>query len=207
MAISIDWGTKVITVHQTDLTLISGTLYEMDTDQFRKDLKSLEDGEDGMPFPDTHKHNTEVTVAGVTYARFIEIINGYSITFEDGQYSVRLTGSNNNFFDVGNGILNQNQVQIITGNTAGLIVAGSGVTEQDKTDIADAVWDDADAALILKALKNKKKVAKNGSDWELIIYDDDDVTPIINKILRDKDNNAINDLAAGVLAEELASSV
>ena len=132
MPISIDWGTKVISVPQSYLTLISGTLYELDTEQFRLDLKALEDDETGMPFPDTHRHATEVTVAGVTYARTIEIINGYSITFEDGQYSVRLVGSNNNFFDVENGILNQNQVQIISGNSAGLIVhtSGSGLSSE-----------------------------------------------------------------------------
>ena len=42
MAISIDWGTKVITVTQTDtdiLTLVSGTLYEMDTLAFQQELK------------------------------------------------------------------------------------------------------------------------------------------------------------------------
>ena len=151
MALTVTWGTKVINVLQADLTPVSGTLYELDTDQFRKDLKNLEDGEDGMPFPDTHKHNTEVTVAGVTYARFIEIINGYSITFQDGQYTVRLVGSNNNFFDVENGILNQNQVQIIAGNAAGLItvVSGSGVTPQDKLDIADAVWADSEAVAVI----------------------------------------------------------
>lgn len=145
MAISIDWATKVITIHQVDLTNITGTLYELNTDQFRKDLKNLEDDEVGMPFLDTHRHNTEVTIVGVTYARVIEIINGYSITFEDGQYSVRLAGSNNNFFDVENGILNQNQVQVIAGNSAGLIVVtqSSGVTDQDKLDIADRVWDEA----------------------------------------------------------------
>lgn len=133
MAISITWGTKVINVPQSYLTLITGTLYELDTEQFRLDLKDLEDDEEGMPFPDTHRHNTEVTVAGVTYARTIEIINGYSITFEDGQYSVRLVGSNNNFFDVENGILNQNQVQIISGNAAGLIVhsVGSGLSTEE----------------------------------------------------------------------------
>jgi hypothetical protein len=98
----------------------------LDTNQFRLDLKALEDDEAGMPFPDTHRHNTEVTVVGVTYARVIEIINDYSITFEDGQYSVRLAGSNNNFFDVENGILNQNQVQVIAQNAAGLIVTAEG---------------------------------------------------------------------------------
>ena len=209
MALSVTWGTKIINVLQADLTPVTGTLYELDTDQFRKDLKNLEDGEDGMPFPDTHTHNTEVTVAGVTYARFIEIINGYSITFEDAQYSVRLAGSNNNFFDVENGILNQNQVQIIPGNAAGLItvVSGSGVTSQDKIDIADAVWDHADGDFMVKIIKNKKSLEKTGAVWELIIYDDDNTTPIMQKDLKDADGNDITDLAAGVLAMELKTSV
>jgi len=135
MPISIDWGTKVISVPQSYLTNITGTLYELDTDQFRLDLKALEDDEAGMPFPDTHRHNTEVTIAGITYARFIEIINGYSITFENGSYSVRLAGSNNNFFDVENGILNQNTVQVIAQNSAGLIVKsiGSGLSTEEAT--------------------------------------------------------------------------
>lgn len=128
MAISITWGTKTINVPQSYLSLVTGTLYELDTEQFRLDLKALEEGEEGMPFPDTHNHNTEVTVAGITYARVIEIINGYQIEFEDGQYTVRLVGSNNNFFDVENGILAQNQVQIIPGNAAGLIVHEAGTS-------------------------------------------------------------------------------
>lgn len=135
MAISITWGTKVITIPQSYLTLITGSLYELDTDQFRLDLKALEDDEEGVAFPDTHRHNTEITIAGVTYARTIEIINGYSITFENGSYSVRLSGSNNNFFDVENGILNQNNVQVISQNSAGLIVKsiGSGLSTEEAT--------------------------------------------------------------------------
>lgn len=133
MAISIDWGNKIINVPQSYLTLITGTLYELDTDQFRLDLKALEDDEEGMPFPDTHRHNTEVTVVGVTYARVIEIINGYSVTFENGSYSVRLAGSNNNIFDVENGILNQNTVQIISQNAAGLIVSEGGEGYDDSS--------------------------------------------------------------------------
>lgn len=115
----------------------------METNQFRLDLKSIEDSEEGIPFDDTHVQlNTEVTIAGVTYARGLQIINGYSITFEDGQYSVRLEGSNNDFWDIESGILNQNQVQVIPTNSAGLqiVTQGSGVTEQDKIDIATLVW-------------------------------------------------------------------
>lgn len=145
MPISIDWGNSIIYIPQSYLANISGTLYELDTEQFRLDLKALEDDEEGMAFPDTHIHNTEVTVAGVTYARFIQIIAPYSLTFEDGQYSVRLSGSNNNFFDVENGILNQNQVQIIPGNSAGLIKVESGISgltqEESNQLMATAVED------------------------------------------------------------------
>ena len=141
MATSIDWGTKVISVPKADLTLVSGTLYELDTAAFRLELKDLEDSDDGMPFPDTHVHNVPVTVAGVTYARTIEIVNGYSVEFEDGQYSVRLVGSNNNIFDVENGILvPTGLVTVIPTNAAGLILNQTGLLPGDISAIADAVW-------------------------------------------------------------------
>jgi len=123
--INVDWGTRTIYIPQSYLTLVSGTLYELDTNQLRLDLKDLEDDDEGMPHPDTHRHNTEVTIAGTTFVRTIEIINGYSVEFEDGQYSVRLVGSNNNIFDIQNNILNQNQVQVIPTNSAGMVVAPS----------------------------------------------------------------------------------
>ncbi len=150
MAITIDWPTKVITIPQADLTFVIGTLYEADTEVIRLALHALSASEEGLPFQRIFEHNTEVTVAGTTFARVIEIINGYSITFTpDTQWSVRLAGSNNNYFDVENGILNQNQVQVIAQNSGGLIVGeGSGVTAQDKLDIADAVWDEAKAGHI-----------------------------------------------------------
>jgi hypothetical protein len=97
-------------------------------------LKDLEDSEEGMCFPDTHIHNTEVTIAGVTLARVIEITNGYTITFEDGTYSVNLIGANTNVMDV----INKNQVASRSWNSAGLI----NVTGLDAGSIADAVWDE-----------------------------------------------------------------
>lgn len=117
MAITIDWGTKVIAVPQSFLTLISGTSYSLDTNAFHIALKDLEDSEEGIHFPPTHNHNTVVTLGGIQYARIIEMVNGYSITFEDGVYSVSLIGSNNNILDV----VNLNQVSIRANNSAGLI--------------------------------------------------------------------------------------
>ncbi len=145
MALSIDRLTNVIDVPQADLTLIAGSLYELDTDAFRLELKSIDDSEEGIVFDDTHLHNTEVTVAGTTFARTVEILSPYSVQFTpDSQYSVRLVGSNNNIFDVENAILVQNQVQLISNNSAGLIrtVTGSGVLPGDITAIAAAVWNE-----------------------------------------------------------------
>jgi hypothetical protein len=128
MAFSInltDPNDITITVPKTDLTLVSGTLYEHDTETFRQELIDWEDSEIGMSFPRTHTHNTTVTIVGLTLARVIELIAPYSIEFEDGPYSVKLVGSNNNLFDVEGGILKQNQVQIISNNSAGLQVVAT----------------------------------------------------------------------------------
>ena len=119
MAISINWLTQVIFVPQSYLTNLGGGIYELDTNQFRLDLKDLEDDEEGVSFIDTHRHNTEVILSGVTYARVFEIINGYTITFENLQYAVNLINSNNNISDV----VNVNQVSVRSFNSAGLVTS------------------------------------------------------------------------------------
>ncbi len=141
MTISVDPATSVISIPKADLTLITGTLFEHDTEAFRLELIDFEDSELGIVQPRTHTHNTQVTIVGVTYARFIEMLSPYSVEYEDGAYSVRLAGSNNNLFDVENGILVQNTVQLIAQNSAGLIVVVSGsglsVAQDDKL---DEIW-------------------------------------------------------------------
>lgn len=144
MAISIDWQTKVIYIPQADLTPLGGSLYELDVDWFRLQLKDLEDNIEGMPFLDTHRHTTETELGGVTYARFVEIINGYTVTFEDGQYAVNLVGANNNILDV----TNVNQVSLRSSNSAGLIssvveTGVSGLTEEESQALLDIAADQA----------------------------------------------------------------
>jgi hypothetical protein len=139
MAIAINWAAKVITVPQADLAYVSPGLYSLDVNAFRLSLKDLEDDEVGMTFASTHNHNTEVTLSGVTYARVVEIINGYTITFQDTgtPYTVKCIGANHNIGDV----KNVNQVSLIIGNSAGLItVATGGVAGPTAGDIAVAVW-------------------------------------------------------------------
>ncbi len=136
MAISINWAHKIINVHKVDLLLISAgppqEIRQLDLDWFRLQLKDLEDSEEGILAVDTHNHNPPVTVGGVTLARVIEIINGYTVTFEDGQYAVNLVGANSNVSDV----TNVNQVSIRSANSAGLTFTNQSLIDN----ISTSVW-------------------------------------------------------------------
>lgn len=140
MSLSVNPATKVITVPQAYLSNLGGGVYGLDLEQMHYDLRAWEAGEIGVPMDYTHDHNPEVTLSGAVYSRFIIFVNGYTVTFEDGQYAVNATGANSNIADV----MNVNQVSLRTFNSAGLItvVQGSGVTAQDILDIADQVWDE-----------------------------------------------------------------
>jgi hypothetical protein len=116
----VDWANRIIYVPKQVMPAIQLTpteIRELDTDTFRLSLKDLEDSPEGMPYVDTHRHIAGVTVGGVTLARVVEIINDYTITFEDGQYAVNLTKSNNNIGDR----VNVNQVSVRAANSAGLM--------------------------------------------------------------------------------------
>jgi len=131
MAISIDWGTKVISVPKADTTLVTMSPFEireLNINTFRLALRDLEDDMEGIPFLHTHNHNTTVTVGGVTLARVVEIINGYTITFENGNYAVNLVGANSNIGDV----VNLNSVSVRVANSAGLT----------ELNLAASVWDE-----------------------------------------------------------------
>ena len=197
MPISIDWGTKVISVPQSYLTHIAGVYYEMDVDQFRLDLKDLEDSVEGMPFLDTHEHFPDVTVGGVTLAPVVRIINGYTVTFENGAYSVTLKAANNNILDA----LNFNNVSVSSTNSAGLQVytSGSGVTEQDKLDIADRVLDETLAGhtttdTVGDALRKARQMSVgrwkfNDTTKTLTFYESDGVTPMVVFDMKDDVGN------------------
>jgi hypothetical protein len=120
MAISIEWGTSIINVPKADMVQIQVSPFEireLNIDVFRLALKDLEDSADGMAFLRTHTHNTTVTIGDVTLARVVEIINGYTVTFEDGTYAVSLVGANSNILEV----TNLNSVSVRASNSAGLI--------------------------------------------------------------------------------------
>lgn len=143
MTITINWTTRVIDVPKVDTSLVQSSpteIRQLDLNAFRLELKSLEASSQGIPFLDTHGHTAPVTVGGVELARTVEIINGYTVTFEDGQYGVNLVGANSNVADV----TNVNQVSIRSQNSAGLTFS-SAINSQSFLDAA--VYLDAEIGL------------------------------------------------------------
>lgn len=120
MAITINWGTKVINIPRADMLLIQSVpteIRQLNLNTFRQTLNDLQDDPEGISFPTTHRHVQPISVGGVTLERVVEIINGYTVTFEDGQYAVNLVGANSNVADV----TNVNQVSVRSANSAGLV--------------------------------------------------------------------------------------
>jgi hypothetical protein len=129
MAISINHATKVISIPKADTVFVetnATTGYEVrsyDEYAFMRELADYLDSEEGATLPVAFSHNTNVTIAGVVYARALSFLAPYTITFENGSYQVKLVGgTNNNMLDV----LNPNSVSVIAANSAGLQVVDSG---------------------------------------------------------------------------------
>ena len=92
-------------------------MYNLNTEAFKIAINDIEDSEEGVVQPQILNHNTKVLLGVIEYARVLEIINGYTVTFENASYVVNLIGSNNNILDV----TNLNLVQVRSNNSAGLI--------------------------------------------------------------------------------------
>lgn len=136
--ISIDWAAQIINVPQSHLTPVGGNVYELDAHEFFLDIKALEASEEGQPFPDAVRHNAAVSLSGIVLGHVVQIINDYTVTFEDGQYAVNIVGANTNISEV----TNINQVSVRSYNSAGLQIAGSGITNQDKEEIVELIIND-----------------------------------------------------------------
>lgn len=119
MAITIDYSTFVITIPRADMLLLQSSPIEvrqLDINAFHEILRDLEDDAAGIIFPSTHNYVAPISVGGVDLARVMSILDPYTVTFEDGQYAVNITGGNSNIADK----VNINNVGVRTANSAGL---------------------------------------------------------------------------------------
>lgn len=122
MAYTVNWLTGEITVPASDLTLVSGTRYQLAMSSFLAECRRLEwVFAQGLWAPPIVDHaNTRFDFAGTDYAPFDEILNPYFVTFQAPADRVDLIGSNNNIVD----IVTSNGISIVPSNSAGLITTG-----------------------------------------------------------------------------------
>ena len=201
MAYSVDWIGKIISIPTADLTLVSGTRYQLAMADFLVEIRRLESAFDGgLWAPQILDHtNPKLDFSGVDYAGFDEVTNSYTIQITGAATRVDLVGSNNNIVDV----LIATGVSVVPSNSAGLQLVETGVSglTSEESALLDVI------GTLQKYVENKREVAKNGSTWQIKIYDDDDTTPILTKDLKDYTGADITGLPAGVMAIEEASSV
>ena len=133
MSYSVDWVAKVITIPTSDLILISGTRYQLQMLDFLIEIRRLEaEFDEGLWAPQILNHTDDrPDFAGVNYAGFDEMINGYTIQITGAATRVDLTGTNNNLIDV----LIPTGVSVVPNNSAGLVAVQTGTglsAEQDQ---------------------------------------------------------------------------
>jgi len=153
MAYTVDWLARTIVVPVSDLTLVSGTRYQLDMADFLMECRRLEwEPTEGLWAAPILLHtDAQIDFAGADYAGFDKIINGYTVEFALPAQRVDLLGSNNNIVDVLVG-----NVSVVPSNSAGLqrIQTGSGLTtaqslqlEQVHGQVDRALYIDTTAAI------------------------------------------------------------
>lgn len=87
-------------------------------------------------------------------------------------------------------------------------ISGVGVLEDNSSGpVVDSVGLLNDLEFIIKTITNKREIKEESNRTTLIIYDDNGVTPILQKVLKDISGERISALAAGTLAREEAMSI
>lgn len=175
MSYSVNWVTKIITIPTTDLTLVNGTRYSLDMTDFLTEIRRLEWGFiDGLWAPAILDHSdTRFDFAGVDYAPFDDIINGYTVIIIGVATRVDLLGSNNNLVDV----LISNGVTVVPSNSAGLqiVSVGSGLSSEEQARLLD-LWQRQGLDISNPALITDEAVI--AGDVDLAISDDGTTTTI-----------------------------
>lgn len=138
--IYVIWATKEIFIPRDSMLLLQSVpseIRQLDVQALHLRLKDIEDGETGIIFLDTHQHNPTVTISGAILASVVSIINGYTVTFENGLYAVNLVGANTNLGEV----TNVNFVSVRSANSAGLqdlgIILSSAYNNEVAIDVAN----------------------------------------------------------------------
>jgi len=161
MSYSVTWNSKVVNIPLTDLISVGAGEYNLDLEDFHDEIRRLEwEFNEGLFAEQILDYTKPKTISGTTLAGVVEIVNGYTFVFPIGALAVNLVGANTNLGELQ--ITPANGVSIRPQNSAGntITISGSGVTEQDKLDIADRVWDEQTSEHVQSGSMGKELVSE-----------------------------------------------
>ena len=152
MAYSVDWVGKVISIPTADLDLVSGTRYSLQMSDFLGEIRRLEAAfDEGLWAPQILDHaNPRLNFAGINFAGFDELINGYQVQVTGVATRVDLIGSNTNFVDR----LIPTGVSVVPSNSAGYILVETGTSGLTAEESAALLQNTADLAAVRTEVEN-----------------------------------------------------
>ena len=128
ITVSQQTGNKTVYIPATELPQIDAgppEVRQLDINWLRLQCKAYEASEEGMAFDDLHTHDTQVTMGGITYARFVEFNSDYRFIIQDaglsGDWYCLIVGAQNNLQDVLGSPAGSDKMISIGTNSPGLI--------------------------------------------------------------------------------------
>lgn len=192
MPISFDGSNKIINITSPTTFTTAQEIYEegIEWSDNQENMKYL------VPMEAV---GYEAIGGGVYTDKIFILLHGWKIKPWSGNYQLRIQGSLITDDETPRSLNpdSGNVELVFEVATYGTVTAiGSGVTEQDKIDISDKVWQHArgdkvytDAEILRKIETNRWKIMGN----QFIIYDDDGVTPIYVFNLKNKQGQPTED--------------
>lgn len=127
---TVDWQNKIVHIEINDLKSVAQNIYELNPLDFKEKAQGFEASEEGILHDEIVEYKPPIYLDGATVPDVVEVVNGYTITFEDGQYAVNLKGANSNIAEV----TNVNGVQVRSFNST--LVVGN-----NEWDTTAPLWD------------------------------------------------------------------
>ena len=113
----VNWESGEIYIPQSDLTYLSAGKYKLGLIGFKNKCRNLSANPlEGLSYPPIIEYKESTDTGDVIIASVVLLINGYTVTFEDGQYAVLFDGANTNVHNN----TNVNQVSVRPNNSTGL---------------------------------------------------------------------------------------
>lgn len=135
MSYSVNWTTKVVTVPLTDLTLVSGSNYTLDTGDFWIEMRRLEASPtDGLWTEQVIEYVNTQLLSGITYSAIVKMINGYTWDTDTTNKNISLLGYNSNLLDT---FIPGSGISVLANNSAGKIETGSGMSAAQDLKISE----------------------------------------------------------------------